>query len=139
MAKVTSIVSPLPGVGIKVGSIAMRTTDPDFRVWEVDVYVGDEEYFLGEYRTGLSASVAYNSGHRDHLVWDALTIALTGDEQYPLIKALNASMPGSVETILDTCAIYEEEFYAKYGLDAAVDRAGLFDDRANYGITCWAW
>lgn len=139
MAKVTSIVSPLPGVGLTVGSVAMRTTDPDFRVWEVDVYVGDEEYFLGEYRTGLSASVAYNSGYRDHLVWDALTIALTGDEQFPLIKALNASMPGSVETILDTCAIYEGEFYDNIGLNASVDRKGLFEDRANYSISCWEW
>lgn len=145
MAKVMSIVSPLPGVGIKVGSAVLRSTDPERRVWEASISVNLQDqnldwtdFELGEYRTGLSAKVHFDEGHRQHLIWDMLTIALQSDETVEMRAFLDLAHPGSVQTILDTIAIEEEDFYGE-GIDASTDRMGLYDDRRDYGISLWSW
>lgn len=147
MAKVVSILSPLPGVDFKVGSISMRSSDPARRVWDVEVSVNlgkwsddaGEIFRLGQYRTGLAASLAFEAGNRKHLVWDCLMIALTGDEQIALAQFLNRQWPGSVEAIVNACILAEEELYCEKSLPAHVDRAGAFDDRNNYGKSLWVW
>ena len=145
MARTVSIVSPLPGVGMRVGSVSLVSSDPARRRWEASVVVNleeygltDAEYALGTYRTGLAASVRFERGDRTHLVWDCLALALEGDEHLALRELLEEAFPGSVAQILDAIAIEESDFYGQ-GINAPTDRVGLHEDRRNYGESHWSW
>lgn len=140
-----SIVAPLPGVGMRVGSVALVSTDPARRLWEASVAVNleeyglaDADYALGTYRTGLAASVRFERGERTHLVWDCLALALEGDEHAALCELLEEAFPGSVAQILDAIAVEESDFYGQ-GIDAPTDRVGLHQQRRDYGESNWSW
>lgn len=145
MASVLSIVSPLPGVGMRVGCVSLVSSDPKRRLWEATVTVSleehglsDTEYVLGTYRTGLSANVRFGAGERQHLVWDCLALALEGDEHLALCELLEEAFPGSVQQILDAIAVEESDFYAS-GVHAPTDREGMHEDRQHYGVSLWSW
>lgn len=145
MAKASSIVCPLPGVGLTVGYAVLRSTDPQRRVWNASVSINLEhqgldemDFELGEYRSGLTASVWFEKGWRNHLIWDMLSIALYSDEQADMRAFMELAHPGSVQKVLDAIAIEEETIYGK-GMTASTDRNGLYQERVEYGVSLWDW